>query len=41
MAEQQTNKPKDMRAWAKRIIANPKNYPAKSLKFAQEAMVAK
>jgi hypothetical protein len=41
MAEQQSNKPKDMRAWAKRIIANPKNYPAISLKFAQEAMAAK
>jgi len=41
MAEQQSNKPKDMRAWAKRIIANPKNYPAISLKFAKEAMTAK
>jgi hypothetical protein len=41
MAEQQSNKPKDMRAWAKRILANPKNYPAISLKFALEAMVAK
>ena len=29
---------KDMRAWAYRIIANPKNYPAISLQFAQEAI---
>ena len=41
MAEQDNNKPKDMRAWAKRIIANPKNYPAISLKFAKEATNAK
>jgi hypothetical protein len=41
MAEQDNNKPKDMRAWAKRIIANPKNYPPISLKFAQEAVRAK
>ena len=33
-------KPKtDHRAWAKRIIANPKNFPEISLKYAQEAMV--
>jgi hypothetical protein len=41
MAEQDNNKPKDMRAWAKRIIANPKNYPPISLKFAKEAVKAK
>jgi hypothetical protein len=41
MAEQDNNKPKDMRAWAKRIIANPKNYPPISLKFAKEAVGAK
>jgi len=41
MAEQDNNKPKDMRAWAKRIIANPKNYPPISLKFAKEAVHAK
>ena len=41
MAEQQSNKPKDMKVWAKRIIANPKNYPAISLKFAKEAVAAK
>ena len=41
MAEQQSNKPKDMRVWAKRIIANPKNYPPISLKFAKEAVAAK
>jgi hypothetical protein len=41
MAEQDNNKPKDMRAWAKRIIANPKNYPPISLKFAKEATHAK
>ena len=32
---------KDMRAWAHRIIANPKNYPAISLKTAREAVAAK
>ena len=32
---------KDMRAWAHRIIANPKNYPAISLKTAREAINAK
>ena len=32
---------KDMRAWAHRIIANPKAYPAISLKTAQEAIRAK
>ena len=32
---------KDMRAWAHRIIANPKNYPSISLKFAKEAIHAK
>jgi hypothetical protein len=32
---------KDMRAWAHRIIANPKNYPAISLEFAKEALHAK
>lgn len=32
---------KDMRAWAHRIIANPKNYPAISLKTAKEAIRAK
>jgi hypothetical protein len=32
---------KDMRAWAHRIIANPKNYPAISLKTAKEAINAK
>ena len=32
---------KDMRAWAYRIIANPKNYPPISLEFAKEAINAK
>ena len=32
---------KDMRAWAHRIIANPKNYPAISFEFAKEAINAK
>ena len=32
---------KDMRIWAHRIIANPKNYPAISLEFAKEAINAK
>lgn len=41
IAEQENNRPKDMRAWAKRIIANPKNYPAISLKFAKEAINTK
>ena len=31
---------KDMRAWAHRIIANPKNYPSISLEFAKEAVHA-
>ena len=38
---QEDKKLKDMRAWAHRIIANPKNYPAISLKFAKEAIHAK
>jgi hypothetical protein len=33
------NKPvKDYRSWARKIIANPKNYPDISFKFAQEAL---
>lgn len=32
---------KDMRAWAHRIISNPKNYPAISLKTAKEAVNSK
>ena len=32
---------KDMRAWSHRIISNPKNYPAISLKTAKEAVAAK
>jgi hypothetical protein len=32
---------KDMRAWAHRIIVNPKNYPPISLEFAKEAINAK
>jgi hypothetical protein len=32
---------KDIRAWAHRIIANPKNYPPISLEFAKEAINAK
>jgi hypothetical protein len=32
---------KNMRAWAHRIIANPKNYPSISLEFAKEAIHAK
>jgi outer membrane protein assembly factor BamD (BamD/ComL family) len=31
----------DYKAWAKRIIANPKNYPAISLRFANDALAAK
>jgi hypothetical protein len=38
---QEDNKLKDMRAWAHRIIKNPKNYPAISLKTAKEAINAK
>jgi thioester reductase-like protein len=38
---QEDNKLKDMRAWAHRIIKNPKNYPAISLKTAKEAVNAK
>lgn len=29
---------KDFKAWAKRIVANPRNYPDISLKFAREAL---
>jgi hypothetical protein len=32
---------KDMRAWAYRIIANPKKYPAISLQFAEQALRTK
>lgn len=32
---------KYMRAWAHKIIANPKNYPSISLEFAKEAINAK
>ena len=38
---QEDRKLKDMRAWAYRIIENPKKYPAISLKIAQEAIHAK
>ena len=38
---QEEKKLKDMRAWAHRILANPKNYPAISLKTAREAINAK
>lgn len=46
MAEVQKRMPKeekklkDYRAWAHRIIANPKKYPAISLQFAKEALHA-
>jgi len=38
---QEDKKLNDMRAWARRIMANPKNYPAISLAFAKEALNAK
>jgi hypothetical protein len=38
---EEDKKLKDMRAWAHRIIANPKNYPAISLNFAKQAVNAK
>ena len=38
---QEEKKLKDMRAWAHKIINNPKNYPAISLKIAKEAVMAK
>ena len=38
---QEEKKLNDMRAWARRIMANPKNYPAISLKTAKEALNAK
>lgn len=38
---QEEKKLKDMRAWAHRIIDNPKKYPAISLKIAREAINAK
>ena len=34
----QISPPTDHKAWAKKIIANPKNYPEISLKFAKEAL---
>jgi hypothetical protein len=33
-------KSKDYRAWARKIVANPQNYPAISLEFAKEALAA-
>jgi len=38
---QEEKKLNDMRAWARRIMANPKNYSAISLKTAKEALSAK
>ena len=38
---QEDKKLKSMRAWAHKIIANPKNYPPISLEFAKEAINAK
>jgi len=38
---QEEKKLKDMRAWARRIIDNPKKYPVISLKFAKDAIHAK
>jgi hypothetical protein len=32
---------KDMRAWAHRILKNPKNYPSISIQFAEQAVRAK
>ena len=37
---QENKKLKDMRSWAHRIIANPKNYPPISLQFAKKAIHA-
>jgi hypothetical protein len=35
----QTLKPKtDYKAWAKRILANPQNFPAQSVAYAKEAL---
>ena len=31
----------DSKGWAKRIVANPKNYPDISLRFAKEALMAR
>lgn len=36
--ESKINEKTDGRAWAKRILANPKNYPAISVKIASEAL---
>jgi hypothetical protein len=38
---QEEKKLNDMRSWARRIMANPKKYPAISLKTAKEALNAK
>jgi hypothetical protein len=37
---QENKKLKDMRSWAHRIIANPKNYPPISLQFAKKTIHA-
>jgi hypothetical protein len=35
----QTLKPKtDYKAWAKRILANPQNFPSQSVAYAKEAL---
>ncbi len=38
---EQPKKKSDKRAWIKRILDNPKNYPDISLKYAQEALAMK
>lgn len=36
--ENMTQPKRDMRAWAKKILANPRNYPDIAVRFAHEAM---
>lgn len=36
--EKMTEGKRDMKAWARKIIANPKNYPEISLRYAREAL---
>ena len=40
IAQNVVTKPRDMKAWARNIIANPAKYPAISLKFAKDAINA-
>ena len=38
LANESVGKPRDMKDWARKIIANPQNYPDISLRIAKEAL---